>query len=227
MYVGDEMPRNKYPEETVSIILEAAQKVFIEKGYENTTILDIVSEMKGLTRGAFYHHFKSKEEVLLKLNEKLFLRMNPFEKARGMNSLNGLEKVKWLISHMHGDEEFVAMQIELAPLLQSPAMLKKQVDSISGEMAPRLCEFIEEGMADGSIKAKNPKLTAELFFLLTSFWPVPASFPTASREEEFQKLEMIAELCAHIGLPVFDDAFRQILSAHSLEKKEQGGTVHE
>jgi hypothetical protein len=128
---------------------------------------------------------------------------------------------------MHGDDEFVAMQTELAPLLRSPAILKTQVDSIRDEMAPALCEFIEEGIADGSIKAKNPKLTAELFFLLCSFWPIPAIFPTDPGEEELQKLEMIAELCAHIGLPVFDDAFKRILSAHSLEKKEQGGTTHE
>ena len=55
------MPRNKYPEETVQKILDVSMKLFLEKGYEETTILDIVGELGGLTRGAFYHHFKSKE----------------------------------------------------------------------------------------------------------------------------------------------------------------------
>ena len=76
------MPRNKYPEETVQKILDASLKLFLEKGYEETTVLDIISEMGGLTRGAFYHHFKSKEEVFDALCEKLFYESNPFEKAK-------------------------------------------------------------------------------------------------------------------------------------------------
>lgn len=58
------MARNKYPEITVEKILEAAQKLFFEKGYDNTTIQDIVDKLGGLTKGAIYHHFKSKEEFI-------------------------------------------------------------------------------------------------------------------------------------------------------------------
>ena len=47
------MPRNKYPEETVQKILDASLKLFLEKGYEETTVLDIISEMGGLTRKKF------------------------------------------------------------------------------------------------------------------------------------------------------------------------------
>ena len=58
------MARNKYPEVTVERILDAAQRLFLEKCYDNTTIQDIVDELGGLTKGAVYHHFKSKEEIL-------------------------------------------------------------------------------------------------------------------------------------------------------------------
>ena len=51
------MPRNKYPEETVQKILDASLKLFLEKGYEETTLKDIISEMGGVTRADFYHHF--------------------------------------------------------------------------------------------------------------------------------------------------------------------------
>ena len=88
------MPRNKHPEETVQRILDASLKLFLEKGYEETTVLDIISELGGLTRGAFYHHFKSKEEVFDVLSEKLFYDDNPFAKAKARRDLNGLEKLK-------------------------------------------------------------------------------------------------------------------------------------
>ena len=58
------MARNKYPEVTVEKILTAAKRLFLEKGYDNTTIQDIVDELGGLTKGAVYHHFKSKEEIM-------------------------------------------------------------------------------------------------------------------------------------------------------------------
>ena len=91
------MPRNKYPEETVEKILDVSLKLFLEKGYENTTVLDIVDHLGGLTRGAFYHHFKSKEEVMSVLSERLFYENNPFEKVKRNQDLNGLQKLKKII----------------------------------------------------------------------------------------------------------------------------------
>ena len=38
--------------------------LFFEKGYDNTSIQDIIDGLGGLTKGAVYHHFKSKEDIL-------------------------------------------------------------------------------------------------------------------------------------------------------------------
>ena len=57
------MGRNKYPEETVAKILDAALELFCAQGYEGTSIQDIVDRLDGMTKGAVYHHFKSKEEI--------------------------------------------------------------------------------------------------------------------------------------------------------------------
>ena len=81
------MARNKYPEVTVEKILEVSQRLFLEKGYDNTTIQDIVDELGGLTKGAIYHHFKSKEEIMDALSEKNFTSNNPFEEVKKRKSL--------------------------------------------------------------------------------------------------------------------------------------------
>ena len=49
------MARNKYPEVTVERILDVSQRLFLEKGYDNTTIQDIVDELGGLSKGAIYY----------------------------------------------------------------------------------------------------------------------------------------------------------------------------
>ena len=39
------MPRNKYPEQTVEKILDAAAALFAEKGYQSTTLQDIIDAL--------------------------------------------------------------------------------------------------------------------------------------------------------------------------------------
>ena len=52
------MARNKHPEETINLILDVSFRLFMEKGYEQTSIQDIIDHLGGLSRGAIYHHFK-------------------------------------------------------------------------------------------------------------------------------------------------------------------------
>src|SRR5699024_4703359 len=97
------MARNKYPEVTVEKILDVAQRLFLEKGYDNTTIQDIVDGLGGLTKGAIYHHFKSKEEIIEALGDKLFFDNNPFVTVQKQKSLNGLQKMREVIKLNHVD----------------------------------------------------------------------------------------------------------------------------
>ncbi|AXH51744.1 GNAT family N-acetyltransferase [Clostridium perfringens] len=141
------MPRNKYPEETVQKILDASLKLFLEKGYEETTVLDIISEMGGLTRGAFYHHFKSKEEVFDALCEKLFYETNPFKKAKNHKELNGLEKLKFIAKENNKIIGFAYCYTLLRPdgktmfYLHSIGMLPNYQDKGYGS---KLLSFIKE-----------------------------------------------------------------------------------
>lgn len=47
------MSRNKYPELTVEKILDVSKKLFLTKGYEETTIQDIVDELGGCQKVPF------------------------------------------------------------------------------------------------------------------------------------------------------------------------------
>ena len=200
---GELLPRNKYPEETVQKILDASLKLFLEKGYEETTVLDIISEMGGLTRGAFYHHFKSKEEVFDALCEKLFYESNPFEMAKSHKKLNGLEKLKFVLKTSFDETERHQLSMASMQLMGSPAFLKKLIES-NQELAPMYQELIEEGIQDSSIKSEQPKLLADLFVLLTNFWSIPTIYPMTD-DEAWQKFLMIKSIMDNLGLPVIDD----------------------
>lgn len=49
--------------DTARIILEKAQDLFVEKGYERASMREI-AERVGISKAALYHHFKNKEEIL-------------------------------------------------------------------------------------------------------------------------------------------------------------------
>lgn len=57
------MARNKNSNDTKNEIIEVAANLFIENGYENTTIEDIFKNWGG-SKGSLYYYFKSKEEIL-------------------------------------------------------------------------------------------------------------------------------------------------------------------
>ena len=123
------MARNKHPERTVEQILSAAQRLFLEKGYEETTIQDIVDALGGMTKGAVYHHFKSKEEILDAVSDRMFLANNPFEAVRGRTDLNALQKMREAIRLNQADEDRARMTASAVPLARNPRLLLEMIES--------------------------------------------------------------------------------------------------
>ena len=87
------MPRNKYPEQTVEKILSAAERLFAQKGYAKTTLQDII-DTTGLSKGAVYHHFQSKEEIAARVGDRLGTRVTgELARIRDDAALTGLQKL--------------------------------------------------------------------------------------------------------------------------------------
>ena len=93
---GGAMARNKYPQRTVEKILEVSLALFNEKGYEKTTIQDIVNAL-GMSKGAIYHHFKSKDEIIEALSERCYHGDAQMELLRNASDKTGIEKLRAII----------------------------------------------------------------------------------------------------------------------------------
>ena len=64
------MARNKHPEQTVTRILDTASCPLFQKGYDKTTLQDIIDATK-LSKGAIYHHFASKEDIFYAVCDRI------------------------------------------------------------------------------------------------------------------------------------------------------------
>ena len=198
------MARNKYPEITVEKILDAAQRLFLEKGYENTTIQDIVGELGGLTKGAVYHHFKSKEEIMDAVNDRMFFSNNPFEAVQGRDDLSGLEKLRQAVLIHNADEEQGEINRQATALMKNPQMLANMLVANREVLTPYYRKLIDEGIADGSVTTKYPRELSELLPILTSLWFIPSIYP-ATREEQKRKFAFILDMLDAMGLPLRDE----------------------
>lgn len=197
------MARNKYPEVTVEKILEVSQKLFLQKGYEETTIQDIVDELGGLTKGAIYHHFKSKDDIMYALTENMFMKNNPFDSVRNRDDLNGLQKIQLAVRLNQTDSKQQDISIEALPILKNPRILAAMIESNREQLSPIWLEFINEGINDGSIKTQYAKELAELIPLF-ELWLMPSVYP-ASDEEIQHKMLFIKDMFNQMGLPIFSD----------------------
>ena len=196
------MARNKHPEVTVGKILEVSKRLFLEKGYDNTKIQDIADEL-GMTKGAIYHHFESKEEIMNKLGETMFIHNNPFEIVKKRNDLNGLEKMKLAIKLNQSNEQMVELTNQALPLLENPQILAKMFESNYQNLLPYWLELIQEGQEDGSIKTDQPKELAELF-ILTDLWMIPSLFPGNANDIK-NRYKFVTVMLGKMGLPLYDE----------------------
>ena len=193
------MSRNKYPEETVNLILDVSQRLFIEKGYDNTTIQDIIDELGGLTKGAIYHHFSSKQDILDAVIERLFAKNTLSASWRKIQSDTGIMLAAALTDEQ--EQQFRKLGVHLQNM---PQMLSDLVLRSVNDIAPNAFEpVIEEGVRDGSLSVMFPKQAAEAVSLIANIWINPLVFPV-DNEELKAKFEFICGITKSIGLDISD-----------------------
>lgn len=217
------MARNKYPEETVNLILETAMKLFAEKGYEHTSIQDIINNLGGLSKGAIYHHFRSKEDILDAVTTKMSEQSNKmlFE-IQNCPGLTGKEKLRKLLveslNRSVHDEIFAA-----APNIgDSPALVFSILRGTIDYTAPvYVLPIIEQGIADGSIQTEYPKELAELILLVGNIWLDPMIFDD-DPEGIYRKCKMYDQMLRAFGLDILDESvFERLRSLTEVYRKNK------
>lgn len=200
------MARNKHPEETVSLILEVAFRLFLEKGYEHTSIQDIINQLGGLSKGAIYHHFKSKEDILVAVTDKMTEESNHLlAEIRDRRDLNGRDKLKAmfkesLLRPVQDDIFTVAPDLGHNPRLLF-SILRETVDVAAPQY---ILPVIEQGVLDGSIQTEYPEELAELIILAANAWMNPMIFDD-SVERASRKFMVFRQMMQGFGLDIVDD----------------------
>lgn len=146
--------------------LEAAVRLMAAKGYEKTTIQEIIDAV-GVSKGAFYHYFSSKEDVLDAIAERATeATIGEGYGALRLKELPAVEKLKefmaasmlWKIQNLEVVSIFVVVLYN-----EKNARLRNRLVELSRSNAtPLLLEVVNQGIRDGSFDVRHVRETVDL-----------------------------------------------------------------
>ena len=150
----------KDPETRRSELIDTAEELFLENGYEETTVSEIVRNA-GVAQGTFYHYFKSKDEVLNAITDRWIEEIRAgMEDIASRDDSDVIEKIlvffgffnnlgrsrQRLVEHIHeGRDAHLHIKFE------------RKVPQI---IIPVFSRMIEEGVKEGFFDVRYPEMAA-------------------------------------------------------------------
>ncbi len=159
--------------EREQLILQAADRLFLEKGYHDTSIDDIAAQV-GISKGTVYLHFASKEDLVAALFDRGIHAM--LETLNGILASPGAprEKLQSIIRQIYGSMDRQRFQL-MGALLNSPEFHKTMVErrqamaALWEEPRKRVGVLLEEGKASGEFDTAIPTpIMLNLFWAMLS-----------------------------------------------------------
>src|SRR5690625_1468793 len=136
---------------TRSLLLDAAEEVFAERGFTTAT-LDDIAQAAGYTKGALYKHFGAKEELFLTVSDRYWRRY--FENFAdvmasatqvGARELDDIAE-RWRQLSLDRGAEHAALGHEFALYLLRNPDARERVAGKRAEVVEQLAKFIVEGV---------------------------------------------------------------------------------
>ena len=155
----------KEAEERKQEILDAAEMLFGTKGFDNTSTGDILDAV-GIARGTLYYHFKSKEEILDGVIQRMTNRLMEDAKAIVRNKeLPVLERLTKAIMALNVESKIGYEVMEQVHRPQNALMHQKMQTTLLSGITPIFTELVEEGIEQGICHTQYPESVVEMSML--------------------------------------------------------------
>jgi AcrR family transcriptional regulator len=155
------MPRNRVdPAEKKKEFVRTAEALFMEKGFEKTSIDDVVERM-GVAKGLFYYYFDSKEDLVMAILGNLHEEIKSF--VREVMAREGLTAMERFRALAKSDDFIRSRSIILVGFFNQERnrALHYSVEEHAREfMVPMFEQIIVQGVEEGTFDTPYPHETA-------------------------------------------------------------------
>ena len=151
-------------------ILDAAERLFFEHGYDRTSIQDILDALN-MSKGGFYHYFDAKDSVLKEISERRAeRRFERLDTELYTNRRSPIERLNLLLALPNlfegEDIHFAALMLKICWQDGDAAIRDHRRRILMDRLLPRMDEVIAEGIADGSLHTRYPMALGRILLLL-------------------------------------------------------------
>ncbi len=155
----------KEAEERKNEILDVAEHLFAEKGFENASTNDILKEI-GIARGTLYYHFKSKEEILDAIIDRLTAEaMGKAAAIARDDSIPVLERLTKTIMALNIGDGTGEMVMEEIHKPQNALMHQKLQEKLLTEIDPLITGIVRDGVEQEVFHTEYPEELVEMAML--------------------------------------------------------------
>ncbi len=177
-------------------LLSTAEKLFCQQGYDKTSVQDILNAAS-LSKGGFYHHFSSKEEVLTALCDRRAQRASAFT-AQTLNQADTpmarINAVLYGFMPLRQDEAgFVAMLLPVIGKAEGRGIAMTYQDALAEYFQPLLKAEIASAAAVDAVFPPVKEMEGVLLQLVNHCWMEVAA-ETARTVREGMRLDQLALL---------------------------------
>lgn len=176
----------KDADERKNEILNVANELFARKGFDATTISDIIEKV-GVARGTVYYHFKSKEDVLDALIERTNLELlTAAKKVADDKSIPVMDRFFQALRAMNAEDEAGILEQMHRP--QNALMHQKSQEAFLVGATPILAEIIRDGIEENVFNTPFPYESVELFMAYIST-VLDDGFLRLAEEEQLPRIQ--------------------------------------
>lgn len=176
----------KEAEERRNEILDVSEKLFMRKGFDYTSITDILEEI-GIARGTLYYHFKSKEDILDGMIHRMTRKLvEKAEAAAGKKEIPILQRLTIMMRASKVNDDLGHEIMEQVHRPQNALMHQKMQEELLAGMQPLITALIVEGTAQGICRTAYPAEVAEMTLLYSN--TVFDALAEHSEEERHRKI---------------------------------------
>lgn len=158
----------KDAEERKSEILDVAEQLFGTRGFDNTSTNDILQEV-GIARGTLYYHFKSKEDILDAMIDRMTGRL--IGKASDIvadKTMPVLQRLTAMMLALNVSDDLGCEIMAQVHKPQNALMHQKMQERLLTQMNPLVTSLIEEGITQGICQTDYPEEAAEMALLYSN-----------------------------------------------------------
>lgn len=176
----------KDAEDRKNEILDVAERLFCAKGFDNTSTNDILQEI-GIARGTLYYHFKSKEDILDAMIQRLTNQMLAKASKIALDeSVPVLERLTRTMLSLNVDNELGNMIMEQVHRPQNALMHQKLEDILLERVNELITKIAKDGIKQGIMHTDYPDEAVEMIMIYS--YKAFDSMMQYSEEEEQRKI---------------------------------------